>query len=130
MKGVRSSFSVREVRPKDFYTISSWQNDGDSETVLRFKVFLLLSLNPWSFRNFLRLPSRKALKLIKWMDEEILKESLMEPRYWMELAFALSKERWGSDLDWLENQPMSKVSTMLDVSQKNYERQKAAMNKK
>lgn len=129
MRGERFVLSLREIRPSDFYLISSWRKDGTPETRIRFKILLLLSLG--EFRAFLKNASAKeAMSLLKWLQEELLDGQLMEPKNWLELAYVLSKERWNSSLDWLESQPISKVLAMYDVSLDCYEKQKAAMKRK
>lgn len=129
MRGERFVLSLREIRPSDFYLISSWRKDGIPETRIRFKILLLLSLG--EFRAFLKNASAKeAMSLLKWLQEELLDGQLMEPKNWLELAYVLSKERWNSSLDWLESQPISKVLAMYDVSLDCYEKQKAAMKRK
>jgi hypothetical protein len=63
------------------------------------------------------------------MEESVLKDSLMDPTAWLDLAFVLNKERWNEDLDWLERQPMTKIMTMVHVTKRHFDRQKAAMKK-
>ena len=37
---------------------------------------------------------------------------------WYNLAFHLQKQRWTEAMDWLEDQPMSKILLMLDTQSK------------
>ncbi len=59
----------------------------------------------------------------------------MKVEQWLELAFHLCKQRWDSSVDWLENQPVSKILLMADIQSKfvekqNEENKKAARRRK
>jgi hypothetical protein len=41
----------------------------------------------------------------------------------------LNKQRWDSGVDWLEQQPMSKIKTMLSINKKVAEQQESEMKK-
>jgi len=67
--------------------------------------------------------------LMNWFAKEILEAKMMGVYQFLEIAFHLCKQRWDSSVDWLENQPMSKVLTMVDITTKYSERQSAEMKK-
>ena len=48
---------------------------------------------------------------------------------WLEIAYHLCKQRWDNSIDWLEQQPMSKVNLMIDIVQKHNEEQEKQMKK-
>lgn len=87
----------------------------------------MLFVNKMAFRRFLRLPVKSAKRVLLWMEGSVLKDSLMEPSSWLDIAFVLNKERWNGDLDWLEDQPITKILTMIDVTKRHFDRQKASM---
>jgi len=68
-------------------------------------------------------------QLMNWFAKEILEGKLMDVYQFLEIAFHLCKQRWDSSVDWIEQQPMSKVLTMVDISSKFAEKQNAEMKK-
>ena len=48
---------------------------------------------------------------------------------WLETAFHLQKQRWDDSIDWLEQQPMSKILLMTSVQGKFCEEQEREMKK-
>jgi hypothetical protein len=45
----------------------------------------------------------------------------------MEVSFHLCKQRWDQSMDWLENQPMSKIRVMISVLENYAEEQERLM---
>jgi hypothetical protein len=72
---------------------------------------------------------------MKWVSENVLDQNVLTVENWLEIAFHLCKQRWDQSVDWLEDQPMSKILTMIEVVKKHGEEQekqskKAARGKK
>jgi hypothetical protein len=59
----------------------------------------------------------------------LLNESIFSVESWLEVAFHLNKQRWDSGIDWLENQPMSKIKAMIEVNKKVAEQQESQIKK-
>lgn len=72
------------------------KTDTDSETLSSIPVSIL---NP----------------LFKWVLEEQIKEKVMTVEKWLELGFHLCKQRWDNSMEWLEDQPISKIMCMLQI---------------
>lgn len=68
-----------------------------------------------------QLTSSQFRDLANWIADNLLNESVMSPENWMEVAFHLNKQRWDSAIDWLENQPMSKIKLMMEINKKTAE---------
>jgi hypothetical protein len=66
---------------------------------------------------------------LKWVGENLLSEKLLTVENWMEISFHLCKQRWDSSMDWLETQPMSKVLMMIDILQRQVERENSEIKK-
>ena len=64
------------------------------------------------------IPAGMVEVLIWWVNKNLLEEKLMKLDDWFNLSFHLQKQRWGTDMDWLEDQPMSKILLMLDTQSK------------
>jgi hypothetical protein len=64
------------------------------------------------------IPGGMVAVLIWWMNKNLIEEKLMRLDDWYNLAFHLQKQRWTSAMDWLEDQPMSKILLMLDTQSK------------
>jgi hypothetical protein len=70
-----------------------------------------------------------AQKLFSWIAEEVVKEKVLSVENWLEVSFHLCKQRWDSSVDWLEQQPMSKVLAMVQVVEDFGRRQEEEMKK-
>ena len=70
-------------------------------------------------------PARMVHVLAWWLNDNLLKEKLMELSDWYELVFHLQKQRWTDTMHWIEVQPMSKVLLMMNVQSKFNEEQNA-----
>ena len=73
------------------------------------------------------MPHTRAL--FKWVSENILNENVLTVENWLEVAYHLCKQRWDSSVDWLEQQPMSKVQTMIQVVKSHAEEQEKEAKK-
>ena len=67
--------------------------------------------------------------LLNWMAQTLLQERVMTVTSWLETAFHLQKQRWDDSIDWLEQQPMSKIMLMTSVQGKFCEEQEREMKK-
>jgi len=109
-------FSFRDVTPKDFYFLSYLDEElkcNDLEKAVRLVCRLLL--DPSLDKEILHLTLRDFNSLSMKVFQHILKDKIMATNEWLELAFHLGKQRWGQHVDWLESQPMSKISVMMNV---------------
>lgn len=75
------------------------------------------------------LPIKKFRSFIDWCTEKILNENIFTVENWLEIAFHLSKQRWGPSVDWLEEQPISKIRAMIEITERFVEEQNAAIKK-
>jgi hypothetical protein len=75
------------------------------------------------------IPAGMIEVLIWWVQKNILEEKVMQLKDWFNLVFHLQKQRWGTDMDWIESQPMPKVLLMLDT-QSSYNREQDMEAKK
>lgn len=121
-------FHLREIKPKDFYLaqVLRQKEQGYSSLVLR------LLLNP-EVLDSVTVPQTR--QMFEWVSENILDQNVLTVENWLEVAFHLCKQRWDQSLDWLEEQPMSKVQTMIQILKTHGEEQekeakKAAKRKK
>ena len=73
--------------------------------------------------EFSDLPVKTFKQLVNWIVGNILEETVLTVENWLEVSFHLCKQRWDSSMDWLENQPMSKIRAMIDVTEKHVEEQ-------
>ena len=67
--------------------------------------------------------------MFKWVGDNILSENVLTVENWLEVAYHLCKQRWDSSVDWLEQQPMSKVQTMIQVVKSHAEEQEKEAKK-
>ncbi len=120
--------TIREVRPKDFYWFTLIENDWpdmDPGSKLLFSLALLLE----GEENLDLVPVSVLPPLMDWMTKELLHERVMTVQAWLETAFHLQKQRWDDSIDWLEEQPMSKVLLMTSIQSKFCEDQEREMKK-
>ncbi len=113
---------IREVKPKDFYLAQIIRAKKSSIIPL----LLRLTLNPEVFQS----QSASEFRFfVNWAVSNVLNENILEVENWLEVSFHLAKQRWGPEVDWLEEQPMSKIKTMISITEKFAEEQKEAMSK-
>lgn len=113
---------IREVKPKDFYyaQLLRQKEQGFIPLVLR------LVLNPDSL-EFITVPQTRAI--FEWVSETVLQQNVLTVENWLEIAYHLCKQRWDASVDWLEEQPMSKIQTMIEIVKKHAEDQEKEMKK-
>jgi hypothetical protein len=115
-------FHFREVTPKDFY-LAQILRQADRGY---FELAIRLLLNPEILDNSSIVSSKAA---INWVAETLLDSTVLTVENWLEVAYHLCKQRWDSSVDWLENQPMSKITAMIDIVKRHAEEQEAEMKK-
>ena len=116
------TFHVREVKPKDFYFAQLLRQQEEGFILF----FQRLILNPESLDKATIAETRAVFK---WVSESVLHQNVLTVENWLEVAFRLGKQRWGPSLDWLEEQPMSKVQAMMQVVKNYADEQEKAMKK-
>lgn len=75
------------------------------------------------------IPSSRFRTLLEWAEENLLRDRIYQVENWLELGFHLCKQRWDGSMDWLEQQPVSKILTMVNIVQKHVDAQEAEMKK-
>lgn len=75
------------------------------------------------------LPSKLFKRLTEWAVNNIFEENIFTVENWMEVSFHLCKQRWDSSMDWLEEQPISKIKMMIEINKKFAEQQEDEMKK-
>lgn len=111
---------IRDISPKDFLFARILQDKGESA----LKLISRLVINPESLEP---MPARDFRTFTVWVSNNILKESILTPESWMEIAFHLNKQRWDGGIDWLEVQPMTRIKRMIEINQKVAEEQQDAI---
>jgi hypothetical protein len=71
----------------------------------------------------------EARAVIKWGADTLLDQTVLTVENWLEVAFHLCKQRWDSSIDWLENQPMSKINAMINIMKNFADDQEKQMKK-
>jgi len=115
---LRVTLEFRDVTPKDFYFLAYLEEESEfkeEDTVKTFMVLEHLAKSPEDFGKVLSLPQWAFWFLAQEMFNNCLKGKVMSPNQWLEVAFHLCKQRWDSSVDWLENQPMSKINEMIGI---------------
>ena len=72
---------------------------------------------------------RQTEAMLNWAAEELLTEKIFSVESWLQTAFYLCKRQWNSSVDWLEEQPMSKILAMTDIVKSDAEKQEDAVKK-
>jgi hypothetical protein len=116
------TFHFREITPKDFYFAQILRQTERNQLELIER----LLLNPEILDEASSTQTRKA---VEWVTENLLDKTILSVENWLEVAYHLCKQRWDSSVDWLENQPMSKINAMIEVVKKHSEEQEKEMKK-
>lgn len=66
---------------------------------------------------------------LKWIADNVLNEKVLTVENWLDIGFHLCKQRWDQSMDWLEQQPMSKIFAMIDIVKKHAEEQEKEAKK-
>jgi hypothetical protein len=107
---------IREIKPKDFYLAQIIRGREGS--------FMPLVTRLVQNKEVINgLPVKDFKQFINWVVDNMLNESVLTVENWMEVSFHLCKQRWDSSMDWLEDQPMSKIRAMIDITEKYVEEQ-------
>lgn len=116
------TFHIREICPKDFYfaQILRQKEEGQLPLLLR------LIQNPEVLDQ---VSIAQARAVFNWAAETLLDKNLFTVENWLEVSFHLCKQRWDSSMDWLEQQPMSKIQAMIQVVQNFAEEQEKEAKK-
>ncbi len=75
------------------------------------------------------IPARYVNPLAQWMGPNLLEERVMKIEQWLETGFHLCKQRWDSSLEWMEEQPISKILLMSKISSEFAEKQNEEMKR-
>ena len=75
------------------------------------------------------IPASTIGPLAAWMMKELVEERIMKVDKWLEMAFHLCKQRWDESIEWIEQQPMSKVLLMMRIQSQFNEKQEREMKK-
>ena len=99
---------MREIRPKDFYLAQIIRQQERSV----FELVEKLILNP-EVLDESTIPQLRSV--FNWATENLLDEKIFPVEKWLQTGFHLCKQRWDDSMDWLENQPISKILLMIDI---------------
>ncbi len=110
-----SWFLFRDVTPKDFYTLEIEINPNNSLSEIEKIVSLYSKLILKSSVSLEELNIPEFRMIRDWVSENLLDKKLMTIESWMSLCFQLMKQRFTSDLEWYESQPMTKILAMVEV---------------
>lgn len=126
----------RELIGSDIYFIELFRETDDDHSFLASSEFLhemmiRLSCEPnkIDFDTLTDLIYHEYHDLMKWFCENRLVERIMGLNDWLTLCFHLSKQRWTSDLDWFESQPIIKIIQMSSIQTDFHEKVNAEMKK-
>lgn len=133
-QGVRILY--RELTGKDLYLLALWEDikgeeylrDPEVQTIL----MSMLSCEPYKITEdeLLDLPVEVFYKYLQWFIENRLVDRVMGLNEWLTLCFHLMKQRWQSDLEWLERLPIVKVLQMSDIQSSFHESVNKEINSK
>lgn len=129
------TITIRELRPKDFYFFSLIENDYPDITPNHLVILLIMRLGGLTEEDLTLIPSRYVQPLAAWLGPNILEEKVMKLDQWLEMAFHFCKQRWDGSIEWLEEQPISKILLMAKilsdfVTKQNEETKRAARKRK
>lgn len=116
------TFHFREVIPKDFYLAQVLRQTERSQLELIQR--LLLNEDVLD-----EVSAAQTRKVVKWVIETLLDQTILTLENWLEIAYHLCKQRWDSSIEWLETQPMSKINLMIEIVKKHADDQEKEMKK-
>ena len=120
---------MREVCPRDFYWFSVVENDFPDLTATAMSLLLIVLLCDEDESVLNLIPASAIGPLAGWMMKELVEERIMAVDKWLEMAFHLCKQRWDESIEWMEQQPMSKVLLMMRIQSQFNEKQEREMKK-
>ena len=122
-------YVLRDVIPKDFYWFALVENDfPDIKPQHQMLLIIAMLLDgDESILDFI--PSDHVAPLSIWMTENLLNEKVMKLDQWYEMAFHLCKQRFDATMEWMENQPMPKLTLMTNTVTKFAKEQEREMRK-
>ena len=120
---------MREVCPRDFYWFSVVENDFPDLTATAMSLLLIVLLCDEDESILDLIPASAIGPLAAWMMKELVEERIMKVDKWLEMAFHLCKQRWDESIEWIEQQPMSKVLLMMRIQSQFNEKQEREMKK-
>jgi hypothetical protein len=112
----------REICPKDFYYAQILRSKEENSLELLLRLLL-------NHEQLDMLTASQTRKVLEWASEELLEEKILTVESWLETSFHLCKQRWDQSVDWLENQPISKIFTMIEIVKNFVEKQEDEMKK-
>ena len=130
-----TTITIRELTPKDFYFFSLIENDFPDISSNHLVILIIMRLSGMTEEDLDLIPSRYVEPLASWLGPNILEEKVMKVDQWLEMAFHFCKQRWDTSVDWLEEQPISKILLMAKilsdfVDKQNEETKRAARRRK
>jgi hypothetical protein len=115
-------FHFREVTPKDFYFAQVLR--ASDRSLLELVERLLLNEEVLDYATY-----TQTSAVLRWVADNILTEKILTVENWLEVAYHLCKQRWDSSIEWLESQPMSKITAMISIVEKHAAAQEKEMKK-
>jgi hypothetical protein len=122
------------LRPRDYYFFSLVENDYPNIGANHLLLLLIMRLGGLTEGDLSRIPAKYVKPLADWLGPNVLEERVMRLDQWLEMAFHLCKQRWDQSVEWLEEQPVSKILVMAkilsDFCEKQNEENKRAARKR
>jgi hypothetical protein len=123
------------LKPKDFYFFSLIENDYPDLSQTHLILLLILRLGELEEEDLCLIRGRYVGPLASWMGPNLLNDRVMKVEQWLEMAFHLCKQRWDDSIEWLEDQPVSKILLMAKIlsdfaDKQNNEMKKASRRKR
>lgn len=96
----------RSLRPADLYKIEF--DDLNLLDICRYLCLNKKIFDSIPYSVFTRL-------LFPILEEELITGRIYKVKDWLRISYQLLNKNWGSNLDWLEKQPMDKINVMIEV---------------
>ena len=122
-------YVFRDIIPKDFYWFALVENDFPDIKPQHQMLLILAMLLDGDESILDHMPSYHVAPLSHWLTENVLNEKVMKLDQWYEMAFHLCKQRFDSTMEWMENQPMPKLTLMANTVTKFAKEQEREMRK-
>ena len=122
-------YVFRDVIPKDFYWFALVENDFPDIRPQHQMLLIIAMLLDGDESILDSIPSGHITPLSVWLAENLLNEKVMKLDQWYEMAFHLCKQRFDATMEWMENQPMPKLTLMTNTVNKYAKEQEREMRK-
>ena len=124
-----TTYVFRDIIPKDYYWFALVENDfPDLDDTVQILLIICMLLD--QEEDVLDKIPKKHIGVIGWwLGIELLGEKVMKLAQWYEVAFHLCKQRFDVSMEWLEEQPVPKITLMTQTLTKFAKEQEREMKK-